>query len=179
MGLIKFDLLVITNLLQIAFCCKLIKERHGCQYVCSDPAVNRDWSDTFYLDDPESIKVANAADLLGIFQFDSPGIRKLVKGNVTGFDDLVALSSIYKPGPLGKQMHTRYIERKHGREQFELPNLLKPILSKTYGVMVFQEQVTRILHLVGLIPLKDCEVVRKSISKKQVEKFSKYRDYVS
>lgn len=100
MGLIKFDLLSITDLMRIAIAVKLVKERHGVDYICSDPAVNRDWSDTSYLNDPLAIHMANEADLLGIFQFDSPGIRNLAKGNVTSFDDLVAMTALYRPGPL-------------------------------------------------------------------------------
>jgi DNA polymerase III alpha subunit len=123
-----------------------------------------------------AIKLANAGDLLGIFQFDSPGIRKLAKGNVKNFDDLVAYSALYRPGPLGCNMHTRYVERMHGREECVIHPVLQTILGKTYGVMVFQEQVMQVLNAVGRIPLKDGYDVIKAISKKKIEKFAKYRD---
>jgi DNA polymerase-3 subunit alpha len=82
-GLIKFDLLVINNLLQIAIACKLIKERHGLTKHQRLPG-DWDWSDISYLNDPKALEMANKADLKCIFQFDSEGIRKLVKrGGVT------------------------------------------------------------------------------------------------
>lgn len=74
------------------------------------------------------------------------------------------------------KMQERYIERKKGREQYSLHPIIKPILEKTYGVQIYQEQVMRILHVVGEIPLKDCELVRKAISAKKIEGFIKYKD---
>ena len=178
MGLIKFDILGITDLMRIALACKLVKERHGLDYICSDPKVNRDWSDTSYLNDPKALGLAKVGDMLGIFQFDSPGIRKLCKeSGVTSFEDLVAYSALYRPGPLGQGMHTVYGNRKNGRDDshLHLHPILQRILGKTYGVMVYQEQVMQILHAVGDIPLKDCEACRKAISKKQIDKFIKYK----
>ena len=97
-------------------------------------------------------------------------------GGVDRFEDLVAYAALYRPGPLNEKMHTRYVERKRGREKFSLHPLLQPVLSKTYGVMVYQEQIMKILHIVGNIPLKDCEIVRKAISKKKIELFIKYKE---
>ena len=73
-------------------------------------------------------------------------------------------------------MDKRYVERKKGREKYEIHHLIKPILEKTYGVMIYQEQIMQILHVVGEIPLKDCEAVRKAISKKKIESIEKYKD---
>jgi DNA polymerase III alpha subunit len=71
-------------------------------------------------------------------------------------------------------MHEHFIKRKKGLEEYTIFPVLEAVLRKTYGVMVYQEQVMQILNIVGLIPLKDCEAVRKAISKKKVEKFIKY-----
>jgi DNA polymerase-3 subunit alpha len=100
-GLVKFDVLSIINLLQIAYIVKLIKERHPeVKSICALEG-DSDWSDTSYLNDPVAIEMANRADLRCIFQFDSDGIRKLVqRGGVTSFDDLVAYTAIFRPGPL-------------------------------------------------------------------------------
>lgn len=99
-GLIKFDLLVISNLMQIALCCKLVKDRHGIDSISALPGL-WDFSDLSYLNDPKAIQMANQADLKCIFQFDSEGIRKVVKrGGVSSFDDLAAYSALYRPGPL-------------------------------------------------------------------------------
>ncbi len=134
-GLVKVDVLVITNLVQIAKCLKLIRERYGIDRMCNLEGQD-DWSDTEkYQNDPEAIALANEARLKCVFQFDSPGMRDLVKkGGVTSFDDLVAFTSLYRPGPMGSQLHTTYCKRKKG-EPYELHPMLKPILDKTYGVM--------------------------------------------
>lgn len=178
-GLIKFDLLVINNLMQIALACKLIKERYPEMRERGIAALpgSWDWSDISYLNDPKAIDMANQADLKCIFQFDSEGIRKLVKrGGVTGFDDLAAYSALYRPGPLNEGMDARYCKRKQGEEPWTLRPVLEPVLGRTYGVMVFQEQVQEILRVVGLIPDMHTEKVRKAISKKQIKVFGKYKD---
>jgi hypothetical protein len=176
-GLVKFDLLVISNLLQIAYCCKLINDRRGIDKICAQPGQSN-WSNIEeYRNNPESLAMANEGDLKCIFQFDSPGIRSLVKaGGVTRFEDLVAYSSLYRPGCLTQKMHERYVERKRGREEYKLHPVLAEILDKTYGIIIYQEQVMKILHIVGNIPMRDVESVRKAISKKKVEQFIKYKE---
>lgn len=174
-GLIKFDLLVISNLKQIAHACNLVKTRHGLDKVCALPG-SWDWSDTAYLNDEKSLEMANHGDLKCVFQFDSEGIRKLVKrGGVTHFNDLSAYSALYRPGPLNMGMDARYCKRKKGEEKYNLHPVMKPILGYTYGVMVFQEQVMDILQAVGKIPDMHTEKVRKAISKKKVAQFIKYK----
>lgn len=176
MGLIKFDLLVITNILQIAYACKLIKERHGVRAI-SGLDTGGDWSDLAYLDERNAIETANRADLKGIFQFDSPGIRGLVgKGGVSNFEDLVAYTALFRPGPLGMKMHESFVARKHGKEEYERHPVLEPILGDTYYVQTYQEQVMQMLNAVGLISMDECEIVRKAISKKQEEKFKKFME---
>jgi len=176
-GLIKFDLLVISNLLQIAYCCKLINDRHGIDKICAQSGQSN-WSNIEeYRNNPESLAMADEGDLKCIFQFDSPGIRALAKaGGVTRFEDLVAYSALYRPGPLNMKMHDRYVERKRGREEYKLHPVLDEILKDTYGVIIYQEQVMKILHIIGNIPMRDVETVRKAISKKKVEQFIKYKE---
>ena len=74
------------------------------------------------------------------------------------------------------KMHDRYVERKRGREEYKLHPILDEILNDTYGVIVYQEQVMKILNIVGNIPMRDVETVRKAISKKKVEQFIKYKE---
>ena len=205
-GLVKFDLLVITNLEQIKECVMaLTGSRPAAEslqdvnrelrdpatlamdvvdnatarlgQVCAKPG-RKNWSDVEkYLNDPTAIRLANDAKLKCIFQFDSSGIRELVKqGGVTSFDDLVAYTALYRPGPLSSGMATNYCERKKGLEPYEIHPLLEEVLGPTYGILVYQEQVMKLLHIVGDIPLKDCEIVRKAISKKKVDKFIKYKE---
>lgn len=177
-GLIKFDVLAVKDLLRIAHCCNLIKTRHPEVKSISAFSGSTDWSDTKYLNDSRAIDLANRAETRGIFQFDGEGMRKLLKsGGVTRFEDLVSYSALFRPGPLNCKMHERYVERKRGRESWEdqIPECIRDILSKTYGVLVFQEQVMKILNVLGEIPLIHCEKIRKAISKKKTNEFIKYK----
>lgn len=175
-GLIKFDLLVISNLMQIAIACQLIKERHGIDKICALPD-QWNFSDTSYLNDPKAIEMADRADLKCIFQFDSEGIRKLVKkGGVSSFDDLAAYSALYRPGPLNMGMDVHYCKRKRGEEPYNIHPIMEKSLGKTYGILVYQEQVMDILRVVGEIPDMHTEKVRKAISKKKVKEFIKYKE---
>lgn len=176
-GLVKFDLLVISNLLQIARCCEIVKQRHNLDGICNLDG-QADWTDVpKWRNDAKALEMANKGDLKCIFQFDSDGIRNLVRsGGVDSFEDLVAYTAIYRPGPLGQKMHERYIQRKNKKEHYDLHPLMQPILGKTYGVLIYQEDLMKLLNVVGNIPLKDCEAVRKAISKKKIESFAKYKE---
>lgn len=176
-GLIKFDVLAVKDLLRIAHCCNLVKERHGLKSISAKEG-GCDWSDTSYLNDTKALELANRAETRGIFQFDGDGMRKLIKaGGVDRFEDLVAYSALFRPATIGLRMHERYVERKRGREEWEesVPECVRDILSKTYGVMCYQEQIMKILNVVGDIPLIHCEKIRKAISKKKTEEFAKYK----
>ena len=175
-GLIKFDLLVITDILRVAKIVNLIKQRYDVESINALEGQS-DWTDISYLNDSKALSVANVGDTKGVFQFDSDGIRRLLRtGGVTSFDDLVAYSALYRPGPLGMGMDRRFCERKKGNEEYFLHPLMQPILSPTYGVMAYQEQVMKILNVVGDIPLKDCEVCRKAISKKKLKVIMPYKE---
>ena len=174
-GLVKFDVLVVDGLMQIALACHLIRQRRGIEHISALPG-KRNWSDTSFLNDPASMAMANHGDLKCIFQFDSEGMRKLVRaGGVTRFDDLAAYSALYRPGPLGAGMAEHYCKRKKGREDYTIHPLLEPILGKTYGIQVYQEQVMEVLNAVGNIPKIHTEKVRKAISKKKLDEFVKYK----
>ena len=176
MGLIKFDILVVTGLLQSAYTAKLVKERHNIDSICALPG-QKDWSDISYLNNTKATKMAKEGDLKCIFQFDSEGIIQLAKKmKADTFDDLVALTSIYRPGPMMSGFHESYVKRKHKQEKYEIHPLLESVLRKTYGLMIFQETIMQVLNKVGEIPLKDCEKVRKAISKKKIEGFLEYKD---
>lgn len=177
-GLIKFDVLAIKDLLRISNCCKLIKDRHPeIKSISAHPGCS-DWSDTSYLNDPKSLTLANESKTRGVFQFDSEGMRNLVKsGGVTSFEDLVAYTALFRPSALKMQMHERYIQRKKGQESWEdqVPECVREVLKKTQGVLCYQEQVMQVLNVVGDIPLIHCEKIRKAISKKKITEFAKYK----
>ena len=176
-GLIKFDVLSIINLMQVAYACKLVKERHPEIEGISALPGDRNWTDLAYLEDPKALEMANRGDLKCVFQFGSEGMRKLVsRGGVTKFEDLVAYTALYRPGPLNMGMDAEYCKRKQNKDPYTIHPTMKPILGETYGVMCYQEQVMQILNVVGDIPLIHCEKVRKAISKKKVEQFGKYKE---
>jgi hypothetical protein len=177
-GLIKFDVLAVKDLLRIAHSCHLVKARHPEVVRISAAPGCSDWSDTSYLNDPKALELANRADTRGIFQFDGEGMRKLIKsGGVTRFEDLVAYSALFRPAAIGLRMHERYVERKRGREKWrdQVPECLREILASTYGILIYQESVMRVLNVVGDIPLIHCEKIRKAISKKKTSEFVKYK----
>jgi DNA polymerase III alpha subunit len=97
------------------------------------------------------------------------------KGGVTSFDDLVAYTSLYRPGPMGSALHIAYCKRKKGQEDYELHPLLEPILGNTYGVMCYQEQIMKLFNVIGGFPLPRCYQIVKAISKKKGEIFEKAR----
>jgi DNA polymerase III alpha subunit len=114
--------------------------------------------------------------LKGIFQFDSAGIRSLVtKTGISSFDDLVAITALYRPGPMDSKMHEEYAARKKGEKEYTIHPLLEPILSSTYGVICYQEQCMKIFNVVGDISLEDCYTLVKAISKKNEEYFRDYK----
>ncbi len=135
-GLVKQDFLGLENLNYISTCLKLMQQRK--KY---DPNVGifraspdeEDWTDESYLNDQKCIETANRGDLQLVFQFDSDGMRKLIKkGGVTSFDDLVAYTSIFRPGPF-EHFADKYCDRKQGKEKYELHKVLESIIGNTYG----------------------------------------------
>lgn len=176
-GQVKFDLLVVDALEKIALAIKLIREEDpGFGKISAKPG-GKHWSDRSYRNDPKCIEMANAGDLKGVFQFDSDGIRELAKfGGVTTFEDIVAYTSLYRPGPMDVGMHMTYCKRKRGEEEYEIHPLLEPVLKRSYGVMVYQEDVFRVLNIVGQIPLAECQGIIKAISKKNLAKVKGFQE---
>ena len=123
------------------------------------------------LEDPETYRMLSRGESKGIFQMESSGFRDLlVRLQPDRFLDLIALVALYRPGPLGGGLVDSYVERKHGRESysFETP-VVEEVLKDTYGVMVYQEQVMRIISRLGGVPISRAYKVVKAISKKNAE----------
>ena len=121
------------------------------------------------LTDPETFALLQRGETKGIFQFESGGIRDLLtKMKPDKFEDIIATSALYRPGPLEGGMVMEYVEVKNGRKE---PNKVHPIvdevLEETHGVMVYQEQVMRILNRVGNVELASAYKCIKAISKKK------------
>ncbi len=167
-GLLKMDFLGLRNLTILAKAVELIELSRGERI---DPH-------KFPLDDPKAFSIFCHGETKGIFQFESGGIRDLLQRmKPDHFHDIIATNALYRPGPLEGGLVDDYIEVKHGRKQAYYPHpVMKDVLEETNGVMVFQEQVMRILNLLGGIPLADAYSCIKAISKKKLEMIAKFRE---
>ena len=161
MGLLKMDFLGLRNLT------KNVKKHRG---VDIDPV-------KLPLDDRETFALLQRGETKGIFQLESGGMRDLLtKMKPDKFADIIATSALYRPGPLEGGMVMTYVDVKHKR--LPLPRLhpiIDAIVDETYGVMVYQEQVMRILNRLGGIDLPQSYQCIKAISKKKLETIAKYR----
>ena len=164
-GMLKMDFLGLTTLTVISDSLALIKERHGIEIVLEDRGFT----------DEDTYRLLRAGRTAGVFQFESPLATDVLKRmRCDRFDDLVASNALLRPGPLDAGMHNVYIKRKRGEEVtvYALPEL-EPILSNTYGVITYQEQVMRIAQVLAGISLAEADVLRKAVGKKDSELIKK------
>jgi DNA polymerase-3 subunit alpha len=160
-GMLKMDFLGLTTLTIIKDTLASIRARTG-------EAPNLD---VLPLEDEETFKMLRAGKTAGVFQFESPLATDMVRSmRADRFDDLVASNALMRPGPLDAGMHRVYIRRKRGEEPvtYALPEL-EEILSATYGVITYQEQVMRIAQKLAGISLAEADVLRKAVGKKDPE----------
>jgi DNA polymerase-3 subunit alpha len=166
-GLLKMDFLGLRNLTILAKAVSLIEQTTGQKI---DPY-------KFPLDDPDTFALLCRGETKGIFQLESGGIRDLLqKMKPDHFRDIIATNALYRPGPLEGGMVDDYVQVKHGRKQPEYKHsVMKEVLEETHGVMVYQEQVMRILNGLGDIELPSAYTCIKAISKKKLETIAKFR----
>ncbi len=160
-GMLKMDFLGLTTLTILTDAVRAIKERRG---VAID-------LDALPLDDEPTYRMLRAGRTAGVFQFESPLATDMVRAmRADRFDDLVASNALMRPGPLDAGMHRVYQRRKRGEEpvSYQLPEL-EEILSPTYGVITYQEQVMRIAQRLAGISLAEADVLRKAVGKKDAE----------
>lgn len=159
-GLLKMDFLGLRTLTVIDDCLDLLKQRN----------VKID-IDKIPLDDKEVFRLFSKAETVGIFQFESGGMRDYLKKlKPTRLEDLTAMNALYRPGPLDARMIDTYIDCKYGKKETEYAHsLLEPILKETYGVIVFQEQVLKIARELAGYSLGEADILRKAMGKKQPE----------
>jgi DNA polymerase-3 subunit alpha len=159
-GLLKMDFLGLRTLTVIDDCLELLKKRD----------INID-IDRIPLDDKEVFRLFSRAETVGIFQFESGGMRDYLKKlRPTRLEDLTAMNALYRPGPLDARMIDTYINCKYGKKEIEFAHpLLEPILKDTYGVIVFQEQVLKIARELAGYTLGEADILRKAMGKKQPE----------
>jgi DNA polymerase-3 subunit alpha len=160
-GLLKMDFLGLRTLTVMENTVKQVVRTQGIQLDLQ----------TLPLDDRKTFELLQRGDAKGVFQLESDGIRELLKRmKPDHIRDLIACNALYRPGPLGGGMVDAYVNRKHGREKPVYPHaIMEEILSETYGVMCYQEQVMRILNRLGGIELSSAYACIKAISKKKHE----------
>lgn len=166
-GMLKFDFLGLRNLTILTAAVDVIRRVRGIEIdLLAIP-----------LDDPETFALLQRGETKGVFQLESEGIRNLLmRMKPDRFEDVIATCALYRPGPLGGGMVDTYINVKHKREEAKYAHaLMKEVLEETYGVMVYQEQIMRILNRLGGIELADAYKCIKAISKKKVETIAKYQ----
>ena len=130
------------------------------------------------LDDRKTYELFGGGHTLGIFQFESSGMREtLRKAKPQRFEDLIALNALYRPGPLRGGVVDDFISRRHGKVEisYELPEL-RPILEESYGVIAYQEQVMRIANDLAGFTMGEADVLRKAMGKKDAAVMQAQRD---
>ena len=167
-GLLKMDFLGLRNLTILLKAVELIEQTTGRRI---DPY-------QFPRDDQETFALLCRGETKGVFQLESGGIRDLLQRmKPDHFRDIIATNALYRPGPLEGGMVDDYIQVKHGRKKAEYKHpVMKKILEETHGVMVYQEQVMRILNRLGGIQLANAYSCIKAISKKKLETIAKFRE---
>ena len=166
-GLVKFDFLGLTTLTILDWTQKYVR--------MLDPAFALTL-ESLPLDDKAAYDIFRDGNTTAVFQFESRGMRDLLKqAPPTRFDDVIALVALYRPGPM--ELIPDYIARKSGRERVEYSDpRLEPILSPTYGVMIYQEQVMQIAQSIGGYTLGSADLLRRAMGKKNAEEMAKHRD---
>ena len=167
-GLLKMDFLGLRNLTILSKAVDLIEQTSGERI---DPY-------QFPMDDKETFALLCRGETKGIFQLESGGIRDLLQRmKPDSFRDIIATNALYRPGPLEGGMVDDYIEVKHSRQEPVYPHpVMKEVLEETHGVMVYQEQVMRILNRLGGIDLSSAYSCIKAISKKNLSAIAKFKE---
>src|SRR4051794_27094144 len=169
LGLLKMDFLGLRNLTIMDDAVKMVKSNKGVDIdLLSLP-----------LDDPTTFELLQRGDTLGVFQFDGGPMRSLLRlMKPDNFEDISAVSALYRPGPMGMDSHTNYALRKNGLQEItpihpELEEPLKEVLGLTYGLIVYQEQVQKAAQIIAGYSLGEADILRRVMGKKKPEELAK------
>lgn len=159
MGLLKMDILGLTNLSVVAEALRYIEQTTG----------RKMWLSDIPLDDKKTFDSLGRGETTNVFQFESAGMTRYIKElKPTRVEDLYAMVALYRPGPL--EQIPVYIQNKNNPQAIRyLHPILKPILEDTYGVIVYQEQIMQLLQTIAGYTLGEAYIVIKAISKKNKE----------
>jgi len=154
-GLVKFDFLGLKTLSVLNKAVELLSKRDICINLDSLP-----------LDDPNTYEMISRGDSIGVFQLESSGMRDVLRKMCPDrFEDIIALVALYRPGPMANIPN--YIARKHGVEAVDYMHpKLEPVLSETYGIMIYQEQVQQAAQQLAGYTLGSADILRRAMGKK-------------
>lgn len=166
-GLLKMDFLGLRTLSIIERTLAFIEQLGG------DPIDLKELPD----DDPLTYELLSSGDTTGVFQLESPGMRRVLRElKPSNFEDIISVLALYRPGPM--DFIPKYIQAKHGRIQVEYPHpSLEPILKDTYGIIVYQEQIMQIASRMAGFSLGEADLLRRAVSKKKREVLDKEREH--
>jgi DNA polymerase-3 subunit alpha len=162
---LKFDFLKLKTLSVIRDTLDMIKRNHNKTIILQDLS----------LDDEEVYKYMwNAPNLLGIFQFESAGMRDLIRAvKPRNIEELAHCNALYRPGPMDSGILDQYIKRRQGREMVTYDHIdLKPILESTYGLPIFQEQNMKIAQVIAGFSEQEADILRAAMGKKDKDKMA-------
>jgi DNA polymerase-3 subunit alpha len=158
LGLLKMDFLGLRNLSIIERCLELVEETTG----------ERVDIDGVHLDDEKTFELLQSGNTIGVFQLEGTAMRSLIRSlKPDSFNDVIALVALYRPGPMGANMHNLYADRKNGRAAIEeLHPALTDKLADTYQIMVYQEQVMTVAQEMAGYSMVDADNLRLAMGKK-------------
>jgi len=168
LGLLKMDFLGLTTLTVLDDAVKLIEQHRGAKLSLAD----------LPLDDPQTYALFARAEMSGIFQFESHGMRDILRRyQPSRLEDLTALNALYRPGPIQGGMIDDFIARKQGKKKvaYDLPEL-QDILQETFGVILYQEQVIQIASRLAGYSLGEADLLRRAMGKKKKEEMAAQRE---
>ena len=166
-GLVKFDFLGLATLTILENARQFIVHRH--------PGQENFAYEDLPLDDAKVYKLFSDGRTEAVFQFESSGMQRMLKdAQPTRLEDLIALNALYRPGPM--DLIPTFVARKHGREEIVYPHpLVAEMLSETYGIMVYQEQVMQTAQILGGYTLGGADMLRRAMGKKKAEEMAEHR----
>ena len=166
-GLVKFDFLGLATLTILEIARELIRKRH--------PGQENFAFENVALDDAATYKLFADGRTEAVFQFESRGMQGMLRdARPSRLEDLIALNALYRPGPM--DLIPSFVARKHGREPVEYPHpAVAEMLSETYGIMVYQEQVMQTAQILGGYSLGGADLLRRAMGKKKAEEMAKER----
>ncbi|MEO3853084.1 DNA polymerase III subunit alpha [Streptomyces sp. B8F3] len=169
LGLLKMDFLGLRNLTIMDDAVKMVKSNKGIDLeLLSLP-----------LDDPTTFELLQRGETLGVFQFDGGPMRSLLRlMKPDNFEDISAVSALYRPGPMGMDSHTNYALRKNKLQEItpihpELEEPLREVLDVTYGLIVYQEQVQKAAQIIAGYSLGEADILRRVMGKKKPDELAK------